>query len=202
MTTRWHRCSGRTEEHGAHVGHACEQVHAPILEHDGGRVAADGENDQRRRGARTARPIGIYGLLSRRRYHLPSPSDLDFPVPLFHSWRRLRTGFLACASADAVGCGKGVEMDRYGYQCGYQCGFQRTHIVMILLQPQQDIHCCLMTGVVRFKRFTGESHLCRLVHVSHTCSYPQIYLPSHAHIISRHARTSTPRHAIRASDPA
>jgi hypothetical protein len=36
----------------------------------------------------------------------PALTTSIFPVPLFHSWRRLRTGFLACASADAVGCGK------------------------------------------------------------------------------------------------
>lgn len=35
--------SGRTEEHGAHVGHACEQVDTPVLEHDGGCAVVDGE---------------------------------------------------------------------------------------------------------------------------------------------------------------
>ena len=32
------RQGGRTEEHGAHVGYAREQVHAPVLEHDGCRA--------------------------------------------------------------------------------------------------------------------------------------------------------------------
>ena len=36
---------GRTEEHGAHVGHACEQVDTPVLEHDGGCAVVDGEGN-------------------------------------------------------------------------------------------------------------------------------------------------------------
>jgi hypothetical protein len=39
---------GRTEEHSAHVGYACEQVHAPVLEHDGGRdVVGERETESR-----------------------------------------------------------------------------------------------------------------------------------------------------------
>jgi hypothetical protein len=80
----------------------------------------------------------------------PALTTSIFPVPLFHSWRRLHTGLLAHASADAVGCGKGVEM-RWMHRCGHQCGIRKTHIVLILLQPQRDGHCRLMTGVVRFQ---------------------------------------------------
>jgi hypothetical protein len=83
----------------------------------------------------------------------PALTTSIFPVPLFHSWRRLRTGFLACASADAVGCGKSVEMHR----CGYQCGIRKTHILVILLQSQQDGHCRSMTEVVRFQVVCRES---------------------------------------------
>lgn len=36
---------GRTEQHGAHVGYACEQVDTPVLEHDGGCAMVDGEGD-------------------------------------------------------------------------------------------------------------------------------------------------------------
>jgi len=40
---------GRTEEHGAHVGNAREQVDTPVLEHDGVYAVVDEMDEQRRR---------------------------------------------------------------------------------------------------------------------------------------------------------